>query len=133
MSPNARGVVAIAVLVAFLVVLKALFPAREPAAPIAAELKRQEDADSAYALARIAIGSLRKAVRDPNSLVVEEVYSRRPANAICIRYRAKNGFGGFNRATIVFAGLLLSEKVATWNKYCSGEGFYDISTWALGG
>lgn len=69
----------------------------------------------------------------PNSLVVEEVYSRRPANAICIRYRAKNGFGGFNRATIVFAGLLLSEKVATWNKYCSGEGFYDISTWALGG
>ncbi len=84
-----------------------------------------------YAAAMVAVRLLRESLRDPDSLVLENVFARRPAYAICIRYRAKNGFGGYNREFVAFHDLQLTKSAAIWNKHCAGSGFYDIPTFGL--
>ena len=79
----------------------------------------------------IAVRLLRESLRDPDSLVLENVFARHPAYAICIRYRAKNGFGGYNREFVAFHDLQLTKSAAIWNKHCAGSGFYDIPTFGL--
>jgi hypothetical protein len=81
--------------------------------------------------AAIAVHVLRSSLRDPDSLVLESVYSRLPAMAVCINYRAKNGFGGVNRERVAFYNLTLSKSVKLWNQQCAGEGFHDVSLWNL--
>ncbi len=75
---------------------------------------------------------LRASLRDPDSLVIEDIYSRVPATAVCMRYRAKNGFGGYVREQIVLFNLSLTRNAAVWNKQCAGSGFRQISSWNMG-
>jgi hypothetical protein len=81
--------------------------------------------------AGFAVHMLRSSLRDPDSLVLEHVYSRIPVTAICIEYRAKNGFGGVNRERAAFYNFSLTKDIRVWNRQCAGSGFREISLWNL--
>jgi len=81
--------------------------------------------------AAIAVHVLRAGLRDPDSLVLESVCSHIPAKAVCITYRAKNGFGGVNRERVAFYMLALSKSAKLWNQQCAGDGFHDVPLWSL--
>lgn len=64
-------------------------------------------------------GTLKQSMRDPDSLVWEDIRANEDATVICLSYRARNGFGGMNREFAVYGGGKASQKPAAWNKYCT--------------
>jgi len=74
----------------------------------------------------IAANAVKKAQRNPDSLVWEDIYANDDASVICLLYRAQNGFGGMNKEHIVFVGGKPSQSGAIWNKRCTGKGFIDM-------
>lgn len=70
---------------------------------------------------QVAAGTLlayKKHLNDPDSFVAETITANKDASIICLVYRAKNGFGGYVRHTIVFKSLLPMDSEKTWNKEC---------------
>lgn len=66
----------------------------------------------------LAAATVKRAMRDPDSLVWEDILASDDASVICLQYRAKNGFGGMNREFVVYANGTASQKTADWNKHC---------------
>jgi hypothetical protein len=86
-------------------------PDPKAAAKKEADLKR-------YVAAGAVADTLKKALRDPDSLKFESVRVNDDASVVCAEYRAKNGFGGTNKEMVVFVNLKGSQDAATWNKHC---------------
>lgn len=85
------------------------------------------------ATAAVAAKSLRDAMRNPDSLVLEKALVM-DSGAVCIEYRAQNGFGGMNRASAVVppgtAKLLNGDAPGfdkSWNKNCAGKTGHDVT------
>ena len=89
--------------------------ASENAATVSADEKA---ANARLEMAGLAVGSLKRAARDPDSLKIERVFTTMDAKFACIRYRARNGFGGMNREHVVFASVGGDTSARSWNKYC---------------
>lgn len=90
-------------------------PPEDPviAAKKAADLKR-------YAAAVGAADALKKNLRDPESLRIDSMRVNDDATVVCTEYRAKNGFGGMNRAIAGFVKGSGFTDAASWNKHCRG-------------
>lgn len=74
----------------------------------------------------IAAATLKKAMRDPDSLVWESIYTNDDASVICLEYRAKNGFGGMNREFAAIAKGKFSKEASVWNKQCANKTMNDM-------
>ena len=86
------------------------------------EEKAKKDREYAqYGAAVAAADSLKKSLRDPDSLKFDSMRVSEDAKVICAEYRAKNGFGGMNRAILVFVDGEGSEDKKVWNKNCAGK------------
>lgn len=69
--------------------------------------------------------AIKGVMRDPGSFVVEEMRVDRAGEVACVKYRARNGFGGIGReAAVVADGKALKATAARWKKYCSHQ-MYD--------
>lgn len=87
--------------------------------------KSDQDVKMVDGMAIKAGQSLKAAMRDPDSLVIEDAYGKTEKHGlpyVCILYRAKNGFGGYNRDHVMFSMAGGDQSVRGWNKYCAGEG-----------
>lgn len=94
------------------------------------------DAGASPEIIRLAAGlvsAVRESLRDPDSLVVESLYYRVTGYAVCMRYRARNGFNGYNQGYVVaFRDGKLSRDPREFNAACTGEhSFFDLPTWGL--
>ena len=107
--------------------LESFIPAPAPHVPSDEELSAADRRTAATA----AVDVLRRSLRDPDSLVIESVFTKDPTRAVCIAYRARNGFGGMNRTGSVVMGAKLSSDVSIWNRECAGKGFRDVSLFGL--
>jgi hypothetical protein len=67
------------------------------------------------------IYSIKKSLRDPNSLEFESISADDQASIICVEYRAKNGFGGMNSEIAVFFENKISRDTTMWNKKCANQ------------
>jgi hypothetical protein len=106
----------------------ALESAKTPAQKEAeAKSKIAEDADLFRAQSLIVL--LRKQVNDPDSLMIEQAYTKSSPAVACISYRARNGFGGMVKSQIMTIKGRVYSDAGQWNKYCVGDGFHDVSTW----
>ncbi|MER1941091.1 hypothetical protein ABS755_10340 [Castellaniella sp. FW104-16D08] len=92
--------------------------------------KTKEDTEKAAAKARlyaISFGemAIKQSLRDPDSLQWEWKAVNLDNGALCYLYRAKNGFGGYNReGTVIVDGKSYTSN-AQWNKYCGKTGNYE--------
>ncbi len=112
-----------------------------PAAPqkTAAELAREAgvkaDADAKeqqWQKVLSAGGAIRQAMRNPSSIVYEEVRANPDASVICFQYRAQNGFGGMGRETMAIVNGKPSQSTAVWNKNCTKPlQILDLALWQL--
>lgn len=68
--------------------------------------------------AGLAVASLKKALRDPDSFKLERAFTTMDAKYACIRYRARNGFGGMNREHVVFTAKGGDQSASAWNRHC---------------
>lgn len=72
---------------------------------------------------RMAVSSLKKAARDPDSLTIESARANKDGSVICLEYRARNGFGGMNREHLAIAAGKANGTPGHWNKHCTSELF----------
>lgn len=85
----------------------------ETAAPAPAGAKSLQETTA------IAAGAaLRRAARNPESLVIESGLASDDGKLLCIEYRAQNGFGGMNREFVAFQDGAAKSTSAFWNKHC---------------
>jgi len=68
--------------------------------------------------AALAVASLKKAMRDPDSFKLERAFTTMDAKYACVLYRARNGFGGMNRDHVVFTTKGGDQSAYAWNKHC---------------
>lgn len=74
--------------------------------------------EAAFRKTALFAASIKKTMRDPDSLVWESIRANDDASVICVEYRARNGFGGMNREFAVYANSKVSQKPTAWNKHC---------------
>lgn len=79
-----------------------------------------------FMMATVAAKKIKAALRDPDSVVWEDIYSNEGSTTICLAYRAKNGFGGMNRERIAYVKGVPSASAEIWNTNCTGTGFFDL-------
>lgn len=103
--------------------------APEPRAATVQELKDEEygkasalKKEMAFRKVVMILTELKKAQRDPDSLVWEDISATSDASVMCIKYRSRNGFGGMNKNILVVAKKKASDKSAAWNNHCAGPG-----------
>lgn len=80
--------------------------------------------------AAIAVASLKKSLRDPESFKLERAFTSMDAKYACIRYRARNGFGGMNRDHVVFTTKGGDQSASGWNRHCVKGEFSEQTTQA---
>ncbi|MDB5582921.1 MAG: zinc ribbon protein [Bradyrhizobium sp.] len=73
--------------------------------------------------------AIKAAVRNPDSLVIEQGLVSDDAKLVCVEYRAQNGFGGMNRGFLAFQNGKPHENSRFWNKHCRAN-LNDV-TWAV--
>lgn len=88
-------------------------PAVPVTAPTAQDLRLSAIASAGEAL--------RRATRDPESVIFESVKANAGATVICLQYRAKNGFGGMTREVLVLTPKGTSQEMAAWNTSCRAD------------
>ncbi|MCU4120942.1 hypothetical protein [Variovorax sp. N23] len=83
--------------------------------------KKQEQAkgDARFDLAFASAKAVKSTLRDPDSLKWEFIGVNDDATVACLKYRAKNGFGGMNGEFAVIANGKATRSAADWKKHCS--------------
>lgn len=62
--------------------------------------------------------ALKRAARDPDSLVIEDARGSDDGNILCVRYRGRNGFGGMDRESVAFLGGVAHGSRSFWRSHC---------------
>lgn len=96
-----------------------------PKAKTPQEVAAQAAAEQRFQRAKALVLSIKKSMRDPDSLTVERIGASADGSVMCAEYRAKNGFGGMTREFVVARNDKLSQETDVWNKNCRGE-MYDV-------
>lgn len=102
------------------------------AVPVQSPSPSTSKATNRATLSALYIASLRRSLRDPESLDVDTVLADGDATHVCITYRAKNGFGSTDFSSVVFSKAGGDQGSRAWNRYCAGKDLYDEKTMAMG-
>ena len=62
--------------------------------------------------------TIKRSLRNPDSVVWENVWANDDGSVVCVEYRAQNGFGGMNRESIATIHGRITEDGNMWNKNC---------------
>ena len=104
-------------------------PASAPPSP--GQTAAQKARDTQLTLAVTMELALKRAARNPDSLKVSEVLAME-GGAVCMTYRAQNGFGGMNLEKAVGVGTRMINSTddafaSAWNKNCAGKSGSDVT------
>lgn len=86
----------------------------------------EKDSDWRYQMAGAVVLDLKKRLREPSSLEIIDLYSDDKATTVCLKYRARNGFGGYSIDYLILTENQSHADVAAWNRHCTGE-MHDVS------
>lgn len=92
-------------------------------------IKAKENNRSAMAV--LAVRAIKQNLRNPDSVKWGDVLANDDGSAVCIEYRAQNGYGGMNNEHVVFINGGLHRDGAAWNKHCANKKLYDKADFAL--
>lgn len=101
-------------------------PIKEPP-KTAEQTAAKEAADMRAKMAYVLIRKVKKSLREPESLDVINVFSNEKADLLCMKYRARNGFGGYSIGYYVIGEFGDSDSVKAWNAMCMSE-MYDVTS-----
>jgi hypothetical protein len=102
-------------------------PETATAAAKAAPDPRQAEKDLQARTAMAAGAALKSTARDPDSLVIESGLASDDGKLLCVRYRARNGFGGMNREAVAFSNMKPVTGASFWNAHCANRTLNDLT------
>lgn len=85
------------------------------------------DQEAVFRRVVAAMTVVKRALRDPDSVVWEDSLARRDGTVICLQYRARNGFSGYVRERIIFTADGNYDTLQAWRRHCSGVDMKDFS------
>lgn len=95
--------------------------------------KKQEEDEKRVNVALIGAGTLKKAMRDPDSFKLEAAFIM-DDGYVCYAYRSRNGFGGYTKSHAVLSGDMKTFKssdedgfLSIWGKHCKGKVGTDVA------
>jgi hypothetical protein len=101
--------------------------------PSAEDTKQKTEDDKRVNVALVGAGTLKKAMRDPESFKLESAIVM-DDGYVCYEYRSKNGFGGYTKGFAVLSGDMKTFKsaddeefAAVWRKHCKGKSGTDVA------
>lgn len=101
--------------------------------PSAEAKKQQEEDEKRVNVALIGAGTLKKAMRDPDSFKLESAIIM-DDGYVCYAYRSRNGFGGYTKGSAVLSGDMTTFKssgdegfLAIWRKHCKDKRGTDVA------
>lgn len=98
-----------------------------PPTPKTAEQIAQDIAEERrHLVASITAKKLKNALREPESVVWEYIGTDEKAELVCLRYRARNGFGGMTAEVMTVTTTESGPDAALWNRHCAGVELYDM-------
>lgn len=95
-------------------------------APTADEIAAKEAEQRRHLAVAIVAKKVKNALREPESVVWESIGADEKAQTICLSYRARNGFGGMTRETVIVTPTASGRDAALWNRHCAGKELYDM-------
>lgn len=97
-----------------------------PAPPkTAAQIAEDESSQRRYLVVAAIAKKLKTSLREPDSVEWIDVLSDEKAETVCLKYRARNGFGGMSVETMTVTPHAAGQQAALWNRHCTGE-MYDM-------
>lgn len=103
---------------------------KPPEPKSAIELEEEQELKTAIAGAM----TIKKNLKDPDSMKIARVFITEPHGAVCYEYRARNSFGGMGVAKAAIAAdrtaMLTSEQggfVKLWNQECANKYYRDVT------
>lgn len=94
--------------------------------PSAAEIERKARDEAVFRKVALAAATIKKNLREPDSVTWETILADSEANVMCFSYRARNGFGGMALEHISVAEGKFSRKTQDWNRHCAGKMLNDM-------
>ena len=126
---------AVAVMVLFSIINAMINGPTEPTKQAAAPEKTAEELrhEKEVTVATVAAKSIKAALRNPDSFVLESALVM-DSGAVCLDYRAQNGFGGMNREQAVVPanttklfGTDTQGFKSAWRTHCAGKTRRDVT------
>jgi hypothetical protein len=64
---------------------------------------------------------VKETLRDPSSMEVDKRGYNLTNDAVCLKYRARNGFGGMNVAYAIYHDGKIHQTASGWDRFCTGN------------
>jgi ribosomal protein L40E len=124
MSIGAKIIIGLAVMTAIGIAVQGFSPApKQSAADVVAE-KAGDHRDTAALKAAQAI---KDNLNDPTSARFDKVLVNADGTLVCMRYRARNGFGALILTQAVVRDGQAEKPANAWHKNCAGVDLYDVT------
>lgn len=104
----------------------ALSPEQRNAEDQAAAAAKAAD-ELRFQRAHLAATTVKRSLKEPDSLQWEYIYTNDDASVVCLRYRARNSFGGYVIETTTLVGNTFHQTPAAWNTHCAGTKLHDLT------
>jgi hypothetical protein len=119
--------VVILLFIAFAAIMSA-FNQNDSASPPKTQEQIQAEARRELAFQKVvlALKAIKTSLRNPDSVVWEYIGANEDASAICIGYRAQNGFGGMSREYMAIVNGTPTKQFSAWNKHCVNNKLNDM-------
>jgi len=127
-KPGSSTAKIILVLVGSVIIWSIYFGGSEtPPQPRTAEQIAQDAAEQRrHLVVAVAAKKLKNAMREPESVEWIDIGTDENAEVVCLRYRARNGFGGMTVETMTITATQAGPDAALWNRHCTRSGLYDM-------
>lgn len=98
-----------------------------PPAKTAAAIAAEEAQERRFLVTVITAKKLKNSLREPDSVDWIDILVDEKAETVCLKYRARNGFGGMSIETMAVTSQEAGSDADTWNRHCAGVELYNMS------
>lgn len=125
-APKSIGVPGyIGVLVVGILAYKGCSPDAAPPSFTSEQVAAKALQQTRYDRTVLVMASIKRAMREPDSISWITAHANDDASVVCLSYRARNGFGGMNVEYAVGTPHGISTSDDSWDKNCAGRGLHD--------
>lgn len=96
------------------------------APPAPPKTAAQQASDWRHQMGAAAIVSIKKRLDDPDSLEIVHIYTDDAATTVCVKYRARNTFGGYSTALLIVNESGEYDTATAWNAHCTAQ-MHDVT------
>jgi len=101
-------------------------PPHQDAPKTAEQIAEDAAKERRHLVVAVTAKKLKDSMREPDSVEWLYIGTNDTAEVVCLRYRARNGFGGMTVETMTVTTNEAGTEAVLWNRHCTGTGLHDM-------